>query len=238
MNRFLNQNYYEILEIRPDASYKEIGEAYRRAKETYSGESLATYSLFTQEECKEIVAAIEAAYSALSFSKSREEYDRRLSAGISVEDIKPLSEIKEPVKTGHLHHKTAEPMIFTEPKDDAASHGVDALQHIPPAIKTDAEMPKTDQTAVAQNAAPIQLDGVEFRGSILKIIRERRGISLNLLADKTKININYLENIEAEKYHQLPSEVFLKGYLSQYAKFLSLDAKKVVEDFMRFYEKR
>ena len=45
MKMFRNQNYYEILEIRPDASYKEIEEAYRRAKETYSGESPATYSL-------------------------------------------------------------------------------------------------------------------------------------------------------------------------------------------------
>ena len=40
MKMFRNQNYYEILEIRPDASYKEIEEAYRRAKETYSGGSL------------------------------------------------------------------------------------------------------------------------------------------------------------------------------------------------------
>lgn len=228
MKKFNNQNYYEILEIKQDASYKEIEDAYKRAKETYSGESLATYSLFTAEECKEILNAVEDAYKILSFSKTREEYNRRLAAGLSVEDLAP-SHIEEPAKTVQL--------IVTESWKEIVPENKETLQSAPPTIKTDVEMPKAVQTVVAQNLEPLQLEGVEFRGSILKIIRERRGISLNLVADKTKININYLENIEAERYNQLPAEVFLKSYLSQYARFLGLDAKKVVEDYMRFYEK-
>lgn len=228
MKKFNNQNYYEILEIKPGASYKDIEDAYKRAKETYSGESLATYSLFTAGECKEILDAVEDAYKILSFSKTREEYNRRLAAGLSVEDLAP-SHIEEPAKT-------VQP-VAAESFKEISPENKEAFQSAPAPIKTDVETPKAVQTVAAHNLEPLQLEGVEFRGSILKIIRERRGISLNLVAEKTKININYLENIEAEKYHQLPAEVFLKSYLFQYARFLSLDAKKVVEDFMRFYSK-
>lgn len=224
MKKFNNQNYYEILEIKQDASYKEIEDAYKRAKETYSGESLATYSLFTAGECREILNAVEDAYKILSFSKTREEYNRRLAAGLSVEDLAP-PHIEEPAK--------AVQQIAAESFKEIAPEKEETIQSAPASIKTDIEMPKTVQTFKETES----FEGVEFRGSILKIIRERRGISLNLVADKTKININYLENIEAEKYHQLPAEVFLKGYLFQYARFLSLDAKKVVEDYMRFYSK-
>ena len=222
MKKFNNQNYYEILEVKEDASYKEIEDAYKRAKETYSGESLATYSLFTAEECKEILDAVEDAYRILSFSKTREEYNKRLAAGLSIEDIE-LPHIEEPAKTA--------PPIVTESWKEIAPENKKTFQSVPPPIKTDIETPKAVQT----NKEAESFEGVEFRGSILKIIRERRGISLNLVAEKTKININYLENIEAEKYHQLPVEVFLKGYLFQYARFLGLDAKKVVDDYMMFY---
>ncbi len=223
MKKFKNQNYYEILEIKQDASYKEIEDAYKRAKETYNGESLATYSLFTAEECKEILDAVEDAYRVLSFSKTREEYNRRLAAGLSVEDLEP-SHIEEPAKT-------VQPIV-TESWKEIAPENKETLQCAPATIKTDVEMPKAVQTLKETES----FEGVEFRGSILKIIRERRGVSMDLVAEKTKININYLENIEAEKYHQLPAEVFLKSYLSQYARFLGLDAKKVVEDYMRFYK--
>lgn len=224
MKRIEEQNYYEILEIKQAASYKEIEDAYKKAKETYSGESLATYSLFTAEECKEILDAVEDAYRVLSFSKTREEYNRRLAAGLSVEDLKPFH-IEEPAKT-------MQPIVAESWKEIAPA-SKETLQCAPATIKTDVEIPKAVQTVKEAES----FEGVEFRGSILKIIRERRGLSLNLIAEKTKININYLENIEAEKYHQLPAGLFLKSYLSQYARFLGLDSKKVVEDYMRFYEK-
>ncbi len=225
MKKFNNQNYYEILEVKQDVSYKEIEDAYKRAKETYSGESLATYSLFTAEECREILDAVEDAYKILSFSKTREEYNKRLAAGLSVENL-ASSHIEVPAKT-------VQPIV-AESWKEIVPENKETLQFAPATIKTDVEIPKAVQTFKEIES----FEGVEFKGSILRIIRERRGISLNLVAEKTKININYLENIEAEKYHQLPAEVFLKSYLSQYARFLGLDAKKVVEDYMRFYEKR
>jgi curved DNA-binding protein CbpA len=219
MKMFRNQNYYEILEIRPNASYKEIEEAYRRAKETYSGEAPATYSLFTAEECKEISDAIEMAYKTLSFSKSREEYDRRLSAGIDVRDFRYYTDTKEAIKPSPP---------ATEQKEEKVMPSYHAVSK-----ETDLHPP---QESAPHNDTETY-EGVEFNGKMLKLIRERKGMSLNFIAEKTRISIIYLEHIEGDKYQHLPAEVYLKNYLMQYARAIGLDPKRVVEDYMKFYGK-
>ena len=47
-----------------------------RAKNAYSGESIALYSLMTQDECDDILNSIEEAYTILSIPEKRREYDR------------------------------------------------------------------------------------------------------------------------------------------------------------------
>ncbi|MBF0207334.1 MAG: helix-turn-helix domain-containing protein [Oligoflexia bacterium] len=69
------KNYYEILEIDYDASQEQIYEGYVRAKNTYSGDGLALYSVMTKEECDTLYEMIEAAYSVLSVPHKRKEYD-------------------------------------------------------------------------------------------------------------------------------------------------------------------
>ncbi len=219
MKMFRNQNYYEILEIRPDASYKEIEEAYRRAKETYSGESPATYSLFTQEECNEILEAVEAAYRTLSFSKSREEYDRRLSAGHDVIDFRYYTDTKEAIK----------------PSPPAAEQKEEKVMPSYHAASKEAGLHPTQESAPHKDTETYE--GVEFNGKMLKLIRERKGMTLNSIADKTRISIIYLEHIEGDKYQRLPTEVYLKNYLMQYARAIGLDPKRVAESYMVFCKK-
>ena len=52
MKGIKDQTYYEILEVSPTATIKEIQRAYELAKETFHIESLAVYSLFSEEEVK------------------------------------------------------------------------------------------------------------------------------------------------------------------------------------------
>ena len=52
MKSIKDQTYYEILEINPTATVKEIQRAYEHAKETFHADSLAVYSLFSEEEVK------------------------------------------------------------------------------------------------------------------------------------------------------------------------------------------
>lgn len=74
-----------------------------------------------------------------------------------------------------------------------------------------------------------------FSGPALKQIREKLNIGLHEIALVTKIQIRYLENIEEENYAALPDEVYTRGFVIAYAKELSLDPKKVVDDFMAEY---
>ncbi|MBN2493711.1 MAG: helix-turn-helix domain-containing protein [Deltaproteobacteria bacterium] len=72
----------------------------------------------------------------------------------------------------------------------------------------------------------------EFSGALLAEIREARGISIERIADVTKINIYYLRLIEAEDYSDLPAEVYVRGYLKQVAQFLGLDPARVAASYL------
>ena len=69
-------NYYEILQIEPDARQAEIIRAYRRAKETYKQNSLTAYSLFSDEEIEKSLALIDEAYQVLEYPEKRRLYDQ------------------------------------------------------------------------------------------------------------------------------------------------------------------
>jgi flagellar biosynthesis protein FlhG len=81
-----DQTYYEILEVSPTATDKEIQRAYDHAKETFHADSLAIYSLFSEEEVEEIQEAIEEAYRILMNEGLRRGYDQShfQSAGVQV----------------------------------------------------------------------------------------------------------------------------------------------------------
>ena len=71
-----DQTYYEILEVSPTATDKEIQRAYDHAKETFHADSLAVYSLFSEPEVEEIQEAIEEAYRVLMNEVLRRSYDQ------------------------------------------------------------------------------------------------------------------------------------------------------------------
>jgi flagellar biosynthesis protein FlhG len=78
MKRIKEQTYYEILEVSPHATVKDVQSAYEHAKETYHRDSLAIYSLFSEEEVIEIQAAAEEAYQVLMDETLRKNYDQTL----------------------------------------------------------------------------------------------------------------------------------------------------------------
>jgi hypothetical protein len=77
---------------------------------------------------------------------------------------------------------------------------------------------------------------VSYSGDTLRQFREKKEIQLYEVALETKIRIEILKNIESENFDALPSGVYLKAHLMNYSSFLSLDPKKVAEDYMRRHE--
>ena len=76
MKSIKDQTYYEILEVNPAATAKEIQRAYEHAKETFHADSLAIYSLFSEEEVEEIQSSVEEAYRVLMDEGLRRNYDQ------------------------------------------------------------------------------------------------------------------------------------------------------------------
>ncbi|HWR71867.1 MAG TPA: RodZ domain-containing protein [Nitrospirota bacterium] len=68
-------------------------------------------------------------------------------------------------------------------------------------------------------------------GSYLSSAREAKGIDLHDAAQQTRISINYLRAMEQEDFNKLPGEVFLKGFLKSYARFLGLEEAEVMKRY-------
>ena len=75
---FAELNYYEMLDVKPDAAALEIRSAYNAALQMYQSDSLVSYSFFSPEERKEILSLLEKAYFTLINEKEREIYDNEL----------------------------------------------------------------------------------------------------------------------------------------------------------------
>ncbi len=88
----------------------------------------------------------------------------------------------------------------------------------------------------SENITEGEEDSVSFSGDVLRQIREKRGIQLYEVALDTKIRVKILENIEHERFDALPQEVYLKGHVSNYARYLLLDSRKVADDYISRYK--
>jgi len=68
-------------------------------------------------------------------------------------------------------------------------------------------------------------------GGALRAIREHRGLSLDEVAQATRVRRAYLADIEAMRLDRLPSRPFTTGYIRAYAEALGLDGEAAAERF-------
>ncbi len=74
-------------------------------------------------------------------------------------------------------------------------------------------------------------------GRYLQDARNGRGIDLREAAQQTRISLQYLKALEAEDFSKLPGEVFVKGFLKNYGKFLNLDESEVMKRYGELKQK-
>jgi len=70
-------------------------------------------------------------------------------------------------------------------------------------------------------------------GEKLKKLRSERRISLGEVSKHTRIQVKYLEYMEEGRYEKMPVDVYVRGFLKNYADFLSIDPNVL----LRLYEK-
>ncbi|HLL23733.1 MAG TPA: helix-turn-helix domain-containing protein, partial [Kofleriaceae bacterium] len=102
----------------------------------------------------------------------------------------------------------------------------DAPPHRPPA--------KVDDPAqlAARPPMPDISATTVFTGALLRQIREAVGVELREIAEKSKIGMAYLHALEGEIFTKLPAAVYVRGFLSEYARALGLDAERVKQTYL------
>jgi cytoskeleton protein RodZ len=71
---------------------------------------------------------------------------------------------------------------------------------------------------------------VDSIGQRFREAREARSLSLEEIAQATRIRVRYLAALESGDYETLPSAAQARGFLRAYASFLGLDPKPLLED--------
>ncbi|MFH1029994.1 MAG: helix-turn-helix domain-containing protein [bacterium] len=65
-------------------------------------------------------------------------------------------------------------------------------------------------------------------GSLLKIAREKRGISLDMISSIIKIDAKYLKAFEENDFASLPEGIYRDKFLKKYAEFLEVEGKSML----------
>ncbi len=89
-----------------------------------------------------------------------------------------------------------------------------------------------EKGAVMVNAvSQPELAGMSF-GPYLKDLRRQKNISVESVAAEIKISPAQVAWIEAEDHERLPADVYVKGILKSYARFIGVDETDIIDRYM------
>lgn len=210
------QNYYELLEVAPTAAPHEIHIAFQRAKKTYSPDSPALYTMFTEHEAKELLALIEEAYGVLSSQSRRDAYDRSL-AQKSATSSAQLPDFPAPTSAKVTNISEAKSRDGSLPPGHARTRfGTFPIQ---------ADVEEEIRTSTSAD------------GQFLKKVRTYKKISLEQLSGETRISKTYLTALENNDYEALPAAVFVRGFVVQVARALGVPEQQAASAYMEHFKK-
>ena len=75
----------------------------------------------------------------------------------------------------------------------------------------------------------------EAFGPRLRRERERRGISLEVIAERTNVSVELWRGLESNDFSQWPGGVYARAFVRDYADAVGLVADDVVDDFCRLF---
>ena len=209
IKKFKDLNYYELLRIAYNASSFEIRQAYKHILAIYEENSLATYSLFTEDERKLILSKIENAFLTLMDGEKRKDYDNNLvRRGEAPDNILTDREKKKAIP------------IFHTNKARANNNNL-------------ARIKKKIQEKKVGDLATTMLKRDHISGKDLRNLRESLGIELEEIFQVTKISPTALAAIENDDLANLPPKIYLISFLKSYAEALQVDPKQVVDGYIK-----
>ncbi len=215
LKKIEDMDYYELLEVSHRASAQEIHKAYERVRKIYDPNSIALYSLFSPEETEKIRQRVEDAYRTLIYDENRREYDRTLREyeGLAAPEQAPPVASPAPLPNAGLR----EPPM---PREAPVTRPITPAPAAP--------------TAPAIQAVPANIK--EFTGPVLKMMREQRSLSVQNVADITKLSTRYITGIEEESFEKLPARPYLRGFLYSYSRSIGYEPEQIVISYMKRYD--
>jgi flagellar biosynthesis protein FlhG len=73
-------------------------------------------------------------------------------------------------------------------------------------------------------------DGI-YDGAVLRRIRMSLGIELAEVASRSKISLEHLHSIEEDRFDALPTPVYVRGFVKEFARCLGLDPAAVSRSY-------
>lgn len=200
---------YEVIDVDPKATVAEIKRAYQIALKAYGADHMATYGLFTQSDKEEILNRVQEAYNILMDPERRRHYDQELRnmGGFPEEGQAEAGESESPRPA-----PARAPLFESKQKED-------------PAIRQEMERLIREVLTSAEERG-------EWSGAILQKVREIRGLSLDDIAEHTKVGRGHLRSIEEDSYEFLPPDTYLKGFIIQIAKVLGIEPDLITPKLM------
>lgn len=78
--------------------------------------------------------------------------------------------------------------------------------------------------------------GGEWGGAMLRRARLQSGLELEEIAEITKVGIRTLRQIEEDAFEDLPASVYVRGFVTTYARTIGIDPARVVASYLRRFE--
>jgi curved DNA-binding protein CbpA len=241
VKRLADQTLYEILEVPRDAAPEQIAAAYERARALYAPDSLATYTLIPSEEVALLSRRIEEAKETLLDADARARYDASLAGGAAAGPRAARAEAGNGARAAPFGFPPVIPAlrapapirldreVAPTPAEPAEPRPEPAAAPIPAPLPAPRILAPPPAPAPAEVPLP---EGALWTGEALRKVREARGLSVQQICERTKVTRHHLENIEAERFPDLPAPVYLRGILLSMARELRLDGQKVARAYL------
>lgn len=75
-------------------------------------------------------------------------------------------------------------------------------------------------------------------GAILREARRSRGLSLQYIANELRLTVQIIEAMEGDDYQRLPANIFVQGYIRNYAHLIGLDPAPLLKQYAKLANKQ
>lgn len=80
-------------------------------------------------------------------------------------------------------------------------------------------------------AAALGAVDADYTGDLLRRIRIARGLSIEEVEERTKIARSHLRDLEAEKWQNLPASLYVRGFLTNFARELKIPPQRLLDTY-------